>query len=355
MKKKFAAWLLTLTLLLGVLPALPASAKDADLRQKAARMVELINKERKNAGLTPVTADNSLLEQAADVRAEELPRLFSHTRPDGRGPFTALDDLGLSYRRAGENIAYNSGYADTVAQTMSDWMNSPGHRANILNGEFEQVGIGLFQSGRTYYWVQIFYTGSNPQPKPEPSPEPSPGPQPYPGTPFTDIDGHWGRESIRWAYERGLFGGVSAATFSPDTLLERGMLAEVLYRLAGKPASSAASGFTDVSPDAYYAKAVAWAARRNIVTGVGGGRFEPSSPITREQLAAMLYRYANLQGPVQGSLSAFSVGEAVSPWAQDAVQWAVNRGILTGKGSRLDPQGRATRAEAAAMLQRFAG
>ena len=176
MKKKFAAWLLTLTLLLGVLPALPVSAKDADLRQKAARMVELINKERKNAGLTPVTADNSLLEQAADVRAEELPRLFSHTRPDGRGPFTALDDLGLSYRRAGENIAYNSGYADTVAQTMSDWMNSPGHRANILNGEFEQVGIGLFQSGRTYYWVQIFYTGSNPQPKPEPSPEPSPGP-----------------------------------------------------------------------------------------------------------------------------------------------------------------------------------
>ena len=103
------------------------------------------------------------------------------------------------------------------------------------------------------------------------------------------------------------------------------------------------------------AKAVAWAARRNIVTGVGGGRFEPSSPITREQLAAMLYRYANLQGPVQGSLSAFSDGEAVSPWARDAVQWAVNRGILTGKGSRLDPQGRATRAEAAAMLQRFAG
>ena len=288
------------------------------------------------------------------MRAEELPRLFSHTRPDGRGPFTALDDLGLSYRRAGENIAYNSGYADTVAQTMSDWMNSPGHRANILNGEFEQVGIGLFQSGRTYYWVQIFYTGSNPSPSQNPLRSPPPAPAPIPASPFTDIHGHWGRNPSAGPMNRGL-----SAVCRPQHSLRTPCW-------SGECWQRCSTALQENPPPAPLPASTTYP-RTPIMPKPWPGRpGGTSSPAWRRQVRAVLSHHLGTAGsdavPLRkstgsgsGQPPAFSDGEAVSPWARDAVQWAVNRGIPHRKGFPPDPQGRATAPEAAAMLQRFAG
>lgn len=180
----------------------------------------------------------------------------------------------------------------------------------------------------------------------------------YPGTPFTDISSHWGRESIKWAYEKALFSGVSDTRFGPEQTMTRGMLVTVLHRLAGKPEAAEKSGFSDVADGAYYEAAVNWAAETGISGGTGNGKFSPKTNITREQLASMLYRYAKLNETVSGGggLSEFTDANKISSYAKEAVAWAVGEGIMSGKGGgRLDPQGRATRGEVAAVLQRYAG
>lgn len=117
----------------------------------ALQVLLLVNEERAKAGLSALTYD-SLLSSAADIRAVEIKSLFSHTRPDGRSCFTVLDEVGYSYRKAGENIAYGQKSAKEV---MSAWMNSDGHRANIL-GDFSHIGIGVYEKGGVIYWVQFF-------------------------------------------------------------------------------------------------------------------------------------------------------------------------------------------------------
>ncbi len=183
--------------------------------------------------------------------------------------------------------------------------------------------------------------------------EPTPGT--YPGTPFTDISSHWGRENIKWAYENKLFSGVSATRFAPNQEMNRGMLVTVLWRMAGQPGSNGTSNFSDVPANAYYAKAVAWAAQNSVVSGVGKGKYDPNGNITREQLVTMLYRYAKPSYSLnESTLSSFTDGGRVSKFAKEAMCWAIENRILSGKGNgRLDPQGSATRAEVAAILNRY--
>lgn len=170
---------------------------------------------------------------------------------------------------------------------------------------------------------------------------------------FSDTRSHWAADSIDYVVDHGLFTGTSATSFSPDAQMTRAMLATVLYRLADKPAAGSTS-FSDVPSGEYYTDAVAWAAEKGIVTGSGNGRFEPNGNITREQLAAMLYRYAGAPG-VSGTLSAFSDASGVSDWAQSAMIWAVENGIITGAdANHIAPAADATRAEVATMLTRFA-
>lgn len=168
---------------------------------------------------------------------------------------------------------------------------------------------------------------------------------------FADTANHWAAKSIAFVTDRGLFSGTSADKFSPNAAMTRGMLVTVLYRLKGTP-QGASQSFDDVQPDKYYAGAVSWAAQNKIVTGTGRG-FQPENNISREQLAVILYRYA-APGQVTGSLTAFSDSTAVSPWASDAMRWAVSSGLISGdnKGA-LNPAGSATRAEVAAILDRF--
>ena len=118
----------------------------------ANQVLQLVNAERAKNGLGALTM-NTNAGKAAQVRATEIVTQFSHTRPNGQDPFSALKQFGVSYSTAGENIAY--GYPDAQS-VMNAWMNSPGHRANILNGSFKQMGVGVYQAKGTYYWTQEF-------------------------------------------------------------------------------------------------------------------------------------------------------------------------------------------------------
>ena len=174
---------------------------------------------------------------------------------------------------------------------------------------------------------------------------------------FTDVKSNdWYYSSVRYAYDNGLFSGVSHDSFGPGDSMDRSMLATVLYSLDGKPAAGK-SGFADVADGAWYADAVAWAAEHGIVSGVGGGAFTPGGTITREQLAVMLYRYAQYKGydvSKTADLSGYADQDKLSDWAARAVQWACGSGLMNGRSAaQLAPEGTLTRAEAATMLKAF--
>ena len=176
--------------------------------------------------------------------------------------------------------------------------------------------------------------------------------------PFRDVlESDWFYEDVLFAHSEGLLKGTAKRTFSPYASTTRAMIATVLWRMDGAPKADADSRFTDVAGSQWYSDAVAWADENGIVRGFGDGTFAPNAPVTREQFAAMLCRYAQYSGDAvepSRSLADFNDADQVSTWAKDAMRWAVSSGILTGKpGKRLDPQGTATRAEIAAMLRRF--
>lgn len=187
-----------------------------------------------------------------------------------------------------------------------------------------------------------------------PGPNQNGGAQPGGVSGFGDVpQTSWFADAVRYVTGKSLMNGTSTTAFSPNGNMSRAMLATVLYRMSGETAE-AGSSFGDVSSSAYYAAAVNWASSKGIVNGMGADAFSPNASITREQLAAMLYRYAG-EPSVSADLSAYTDAVSISPYAEKAVEWCVAKGILSGKSAtRLAPQDTATRAECAAMLQRFA-
>ena len=179
--------------------------------------------------------------------------------------------------------------------------------------------------------------------------------------PFTDVpEGAWYADAAAYVYEHGLMAGTSATTFAPDATTSRSMIATILWRMAGSPVVNYAMNFSDVPQDQWYSEAVRWAASEGIVGGYGNGLFGTNDPITREQFAAMLYRYAQEQGydvsiGENTNILSYTDVADLSGYAISAMQWAVGAGIIngTGDGSTLSPQGQATRAQAAVMLMRF--
>lgn len=178
-------------------------------------------------------------------------------------------------------------------------------------------------------------------------------------TKFNDVSANdWFASAVDYVTGKGMMNGTADNTFSPKANTTRGMVVTVLYRLENQPSTSAAS-FTDVASGAYYANAVAWANANGIVSGYGSGKFGPNDKVTREQLAAILYRYAQYKkydvsvGEDTNILS-YDDAQSISSYAIPAIQWACGAGVVTGKsGSKLDSKGNATRAEVAAMLMRF--
>ena len=178
------------------------------------------------------------------------------------------------------------------------------------------------------------------------------------GFPFVDVSGSdWFYNDVRYVYEKGIMDGTGADRFSPNAPLTRAMIVTILYRMAGSPSVSGSSDFTDVAAGKWFAKAVAWAAANGIVNGYGSGLFGPNDPVTREQLAAILYRYAVYGGmtavTLEENLGGFADTAQLSAYAIQAMNWAVGQGLINGSGSNLVPKAQATRAQVAAIIHRY--
>jgi len=178
------------------------------------------------------------------------------------------------------------------------------------------------------------------------------------GLPFADVSGSdWFYNDVRYVYEKGIMDGTGADRFSPNAPLTRAMIVTILYRMDGSPAMSGASDFKDVDSNKWFAKAVAWAAANGIVNGYGSGLFGPNDPVTREQLAAILYRYAVYGGmtavTLEENLGSFADTAQLSAYAIQAMNWAVGQGLINGSGSNLVPKAQATRAQVAAIIHRY--
>ncbi|MFR4012900.1 MAG: S-layer homology domain-containing protein [Oscillospiraceae bacterium] len=175
--------------------------------------------------------------------------------------------------------------------------------------------------------------------------------------PFTDVStSDWFYDDVAFVYENGLFSGTDSRSFSPNASMTRAMLVTVLYRLEGEPTLTGRSSFTDVRSGAYYEKAVIWAAANGIVTGTDSTSFSPDAKVTREQLAAILYRYAQyrkLDTDASAKLNSFTDADSVSAYASEALGWAVSESLINGASGKLMPKGDATRAQVAAILHRF--
>lgn len=175
--------------------------------------------------------------------------------------------------------------------------------------------------------------------------------------PFTDVrESDWFYEDVAFAYENGLFAGTSDTTFSPNASMTRAMLVTVLYRLEGQPAVNGRSGFSDVQYNGYYEDAVTWAADNGIVNGTSTTTFSPNANVTREQMAAILYRYAQYKKyntAASSSLNGFTDHASVSGYAAASLEWAVAEKLVNGSAGKLMPTGNATRAQVAAILHRF--
>ena len=182
-------------------------------------------------------------------------------------------------------------------------------------------------------------------------------PQQPTGLPFTDVQaGAWYADAVKYVFDQGLMSGMSAQEFGPDGQVTRGQVVTILWRLAGSPTVSG-KAFPDVSASAWYADAVAWASANGVVSGYENGGFGPGDPVTREQLAAILYRYAQLSGKdtdQTADLSGYTDSVTISAWAPQALKWAVGSGLISGTGTHtLSPRGTATRAQIAVILQNF--
>lgn len=178
------------------------------------------------------------------------------------------------------------------------------------------------------------------------------------GLPFADVpSGSWYYDDVAYVYDTGLMTGLTATTFGPNLSTTRGMIVTILWRMENEPAAKHGCPFADVRRGSYYEQAIAWASENGIVTGFDASTFAPDRAITREQLAAILFRFAAYRGmdavTLRETLSSFQDQAAISVYAVSALNWAVGEGLMQGTGDKLEPTGNATRAQVAAMLRRF--
>ena len=178
------------------------------------------------------------------------------------------------------------------------------------------------------------------------------------GLPFADVpSGSWYYDDVAYVYDTGLMTGLTATTFGPNLSTTRGMIVTILWRMENEPVAKHGCPFADVRRGSYYEQAIAWASENGIVTGFDASTFAPDRAITREQLAAILFRFAAYRGmdavTLRENLSSFQDQAAISAYAVSALNWAVGEGLMQGTGDKLEPTGSATRAQVAAMLRRF--
>ena len=402
--------------------------------QKANEVLTIVNNERANNGLSALKMDRSLLETAMQ-RAAESSIYWNHIRPDGSDCFTANSKMTR------ENIACG---AWTAEQVMNLWMNSSGHKANILSSDSKSIGIGCFNYNGVNYWVQCFgeneaegttiTENKNATSKinieadyvdlrlERSSMELKIGESQYnvienyecsyglqlvklnadsaiwkssnekiatvddygnvkgitPGKvtisaiigemeltyevtiklPFDDVnENDWFYNAVKYMKDNRYMSGTTETTYSPSSKLTRGMLVTILHNMEGKPKVTGTSKFSDVqNKNMYYYSAVLWASNNKIVNGYSNGKFGADDNITREQLAVMLSNYCKYKGKYKATnanYSKFSDSGKISGFAKTGMNWAVANNIVNGSNGKLNPQGTANRAEAAAMIYNY--
>ena len=176
--------------------------------------------------------------------------------------------------------------------------------------------------------------------------------------PFADVNtGDWYAESAAFVNERGIMTGMNETEFGPSVRLSRAQFATILYRMEGEPeVTYDGAAFPDVADGQFYTKAAMWAKNSGVISGYENGRFGPADEITREQMAVMMYRYANMRGldiSAEGDMSGFPDAGQVSPFADREMKWAVGAGLIKGDGGNVNPQGTAERAQCATIIMRF--
>ena len=395
-----------------------ADASSVGCSNEGWEVLYITNKIRMINGLQPLSVTANM-QYAANVRAKEIQTLFDHTRPDGTSCFTALEQAGVSYGSAGENIAAGQ----TSPQEVIDaWWASDGHRSNMLGSDYTHLAVGYGFNGNLiykHYWVQMFVGECSPtsisidQEKDYTyllekgeiiddlglmlKVECKHGTSYMPLTselcggydetkmyeeqnvtvnfkgatttfpiyicdpmPFTDVSpSAWYYNYVSNVYYNGIMTGLNQTTFGPDKPLARAQFSVILHRLNGAPEMYYIWQFPDVAPGMWYTDAILWANSTGVVNGYSDtGLFGPGDNINREQMAVMMYRYAKYQDydvSQKADFSQFVDASRVNSFAEEAMQWAVGTGIITGKdnGTKLDPQGNASRAECATIITRF--
>lgn len=329
-----------------------------------------------------------------DGEAASIPKALGTIISKTKVPFTQgdtvadvtlrlLDAKGFTYSHGGttksdfylasiggftvRGVDYES-FGEFDAGAGSGWMIT-------LNKEFIEQGASEFEVGpndviRWQYTCQFgedigdpFYSSGGGSVRPpvqqekDEEKEEEKQPQELTELPFTDTRGHWANDAIRFVYGKGLMVGTGETTFEPETTGSRGMIMTILHNLDGNPEYFESHSFADVENEKYYSGAISWAVASGIVSGYGNGQFGPDDDVTREQLAVILRQYAKVKGydvSKSAELTTFMDSDRISPWAQEALEWACGQGLISGKGgSVLDPSGRATRAEVATILMNF--
>ena len=180
-----------------------------------------------------------------------------------------------------------------------------------------------------------------------------------PSRKFVDVESskqHWTHLPIDYVLSKGYMAGISESRFAPNGTVTRGTIAQILYAAEGKPEVKGDNQFRDVASKQWYAKAVNWAAEKKLVAGYGNGKFGPDDPVTRQQMVAIMYQYAKMKGydsTADGSLDGYADRNQVSSWAQNPMKWAVGHTVISGTGKGIEPNGTATRAQIAVILQAF--
>ena len=292
-----------------------------------------------------------------------------------------LSALGYQFARrfspvsvaSGETIAIGPGSSFILTSGTASLSVSSGAVINITTGQVAVTGTNLIANQRYFTTegafaiitasaaasglVDGFFNTDGTAAPPPPPPPPPPG---QTGTlPFTDVPASaWFYNAVEFVFRNNIFSGTTPTTFSPNTPMTRGMFVTVLHRLDGLPDSTAASMFSDVrNPSAFYYDAVVWANANGIVTGFADGTFRPNDSVTREQMAAIMHRYAEFRGlDVSAGGSVFDMfpdAVNVSGFAAEAMRWAVSREIIRGSGGMLNPRNTATRAEVAQIILNY--
>lgn len=277
---------------------------------------------------------------------------------------TPIKTWNITYVTDGGTIGglYPVTYTEGTVTVLPTNVTKPGYTFlgwfTAYTGGVQVRQIGATETGDKTFYARWQKTVLPPPPVTPGTPVTPARPAAPVGLPFADVSGSdWFYNDVRYVYEKGIMDGTGADRFSPNAPLTRAMIVTILYRMAGSPSVSGSSDFTDVAAGKWFAKAVAWAAANGIVNGYGSGLFGPNDPVTREQLAAILYRYAVYGGmtavTLEENLGGFADTAQLSAYAIQAMNWAVGQGLINGSGSNLVPKAQATRAQVAAIIHRY--